>query len=1060
MKNIILILLLCLQYHLLIAQQHSISGRVVSSHDQKPLHGATISINDEVIAVSDKDGIFEFKVNDNAKELKITSLGFKDFLLKLQSEMDNYLVSMEVDHKALSEVIVSTGYQQIPKERSTGSFEEVSAELFGRVVTPNVLSRLDGITTGLYYSKLQGGDQINIRGLSTLTANTQPLIVLDNFPYEGDIKNINANDVESVTILKDAAAASIWGARSANGVIVITTKKGRFNQPLSVSLNSSISIQGKPQLMKDSRILRTEDHIAIEKYLFDKGFYNSKLTNKTSRPIISPVVEIFDQQKKGLISEADANEAINQLSAGDVRNEYLKYLYGQGVKQQYSISLFGGGNNISNAFSMGYDGDISNTIGNTNNRYTLRNETNFKAGKNIDIQFGVNYSLQKNSLNAIANIDPSGRVMYPYAKLADSDGNTLTVDRDYRDSYTDTAGRGLLLDWKYRPLDEVKYADNTFQSQDLLLKLGLKHKLNRTLSISLNGQAEKATSIMRNYYSTDTYYARNIINRYSQVVDAKVKYIVPFGGILDVDNRSLNAWATRAQLNYNNTWNDENKINIIAGGEIRESNNSSEYYRTYGFNENNLNFSIVDYLTQFPIYGNLSSPTVIPTGSINFTEYSNRLVSTYANAGYTFKNRYSFSASARKDASNLFGVSANNKWSPFWSAGAAWDISREEFCKVKNITYLKARFTYGYNGNINNGVAAVPTIELRAAADQITSIPWAMVKNLANRNLRWERSGILNVGIDFKAFENRIEGSIEYYNKNSIDLISPTAVDETSGISLMHLNVANLNTKGWDIRTRFIPIDKKVKWESQVLLTHVRNKVTKYYNESSNKSSYINFGNRITPRVGEDPYALTSYRYAGLDSIGNPIGYFKGAKSTRYADIVRTPTWDDLIIHGSSRPTWYGNFINSIQWNGFSLTANISYKLGYFFRRYSINYSTLFNSGLGHLDYYNRWKNPGDENHTSVPSLLYPVNSNRETLYANSEATVSKADNIRIQDISVSYRFQDKLAAKGILNQMEVYSYATNLGVIWVADKYGLDPDYGTNLPTPFILSFGLRKTF
>lgn len=1059
MKKIIPILLIVIWSNQLFAQQRSITGHVVSEKDGSPLQGASISFKETVIAVSDYEGFFQFNSNDNIQELKITNLGYKPYKLKLEhGKWNNYLIPMEEEIHTLADVIVSSGYQQIPKDRSTGSFEKINKELFERVVTPNILMRLDGIASGLYYSKVNGKDGINIRGLSTITGNTQPLIVLDNFPYEGDIKNINVNDIESITLLKDAAAASIWGARSANGVIVITSKKARLKQPLSVNFNTSVSIQGKPQLMKETRLLETVDQVSVERFLFEKGFYNSHLSNNTSRPLVSPVVEILNQLKYGIIDETVANEKLSALSSIDVRNEYLKHLYRKGVKQQYYVSLLNAGSNFSNSFSVGFDRDISSAIGNVSNRFSLRNGTDIRINDRLDVQLEIRYSFGKDKLNFI---DPSSDAkIYRYTRFTDVNGIPAAIDKDYRSSYLDTAGKGLLLDWKYRPLDELKYADNRLNSNDLLLRFGVNYRFNKTLGLSLNGQAEKSDEINRKYYSLNTYYARNLVNRYSQVEDEKVKHIVPLGGILDVNNVQLNSWAARVQLTYDKAWSRGGEVNMIVGGEARETVSSSEAYRTYGFNDDNLNFSSMDYLNRYPVYGNLSSPSLIPGGPANFTAYTNRLVSLYLNAGYLLKKRYSVSVSARKDASNLFGVTANNRWSPFWSVGSAWDIFKENFFKVPSVSYLKLRLTYGFNGNINNNVAGIPTIALLSGSSQITGLPGASVRNLANRDLRWERSGILNTGVDFAIFNNKINGSVEFYKKRSIDLISPTSVDETSGISLMQMNVANLSTTGWDLTLEFLPVNKKVQWKSRVLFSHVKNIVTKYFNESANKSSFINFGNRITPREGEDPYALTSYRFAGLDSVGDPIGYFQGVGSKNYSSIIRTPTWDDLVIHGSSRPVWFGNFINSITWRNFTVSANISFKLGYYFRRYSIDYSSLFSQGIGHIDYYSRWQKPGDEFRTSVPSLIYPVNNNRETYYKNSETTVSKADNIRIQDISISYAFPAGKASIGVLKEMRIYCYVTNLGILWASNRYGLDPDFGITVPPPFILSLGLRKAF
>lgn len=1041
-------------------QTIKISGKIVAAENRLALTGVSVISKGNTVGLSDSEGRFTVNVNSTDSNLLFMHSGYKAITIQIVPGKTNaYLVVMEQELRTMEEVTISTGIQQLPRERATGSFEKIDQKLFDRVVVPGVLQRLEGIATGLYYSKLPGGDEINIRGISSITAGTKPLVVVDNFPYDGDINNINANDIESITLLKDAAAASIWGARSGNGVIVITMKKGKFNQPLKVNVNASMSWQNKPALMKDPAFIRGADYAGVEEFLFDNGFYNNDLSNTISMPLVSPVVELLAKKRAGTITEAEAITAISNLSGNDIRKDMLRYLYRTGVAQQYSIGLNGGSAGITYNMNVGYDKNKSNMVGNANDRFTLSSITGIKISSKLNMQVGINYSLQSFAQNAPGRIDATNRRVYPYARLADDRGMALPIDKDFRVSFIDTVGGGRLQDWHYRPLDELKYADNTQKTQDILVRLNLRYAYSKALSLELNGQVEKAIGDQRNYYSRETFYTRDLINRFSQVNGSDIKYIVPLGGILDEYSSRLSSYAGRVQLNFNKQFSRDHQVNAIAGTEIRSAQFTGTGNRTYGFSEDNLNFTLMDYLTEFPIYMGLSYSTRVPSAAFQFTKTNTRLVSTFANAAYYYKSRYSVTASARKDASNLFGVASNDKWSPFWSVGAGWEISKEKFYRIKNLPYLKARLTYGYNGNINSGVAAIPTIDLFSAATQITNLPWARVRNLANSDLRWERSGIVNAGVDFKVFAQRVSGTVEWYRKNSIDLIAPTQVDPTSGIVTMQLNQASMRTHGIDMRLNALLINRKFTWEISILYSHVKNEVTKYGTEFVNKSSYINFSYGINPREGADPFALVSYRFAGIDSAGDPVGYFNGEKSKSYNDMALKPGWEDLVTSGSSRPTSFGNLINTVGYKGISLTFNISYKLGYYFRRNTINYGSLFYAGVGHIDFYRRWQKPGDELLTNVPAMVYPVNSNRDYFYTNSEATVSKADHIRLQDISLAYQFQNSSRAT-MIRGLQLYCYASNLGILWRANKEKLDPDFGTNLPAPFMLSFGLRKSF
>ena len=254
--------------------QTILKGRIISATDSLPLPGASIRIQGNNTGQSTAaDGSFSISINED-NVLHVSYLGYQSREINLRLQHDNpLLILLQENENRLSEVVVSTGYQSLPKERATGSFVQVDNELLNRRVSTDVLSRLEDAVPGLVFNR-QGDSRISIRGQSTISANAEPLIVLDNFPYEGDINSINPNDIESITVLKDAAAASIWGARAGNGVIVINTKKGRYKQALKVAVNSSVNIGARPDLFYEPKI-SSSDYIAMEQLLFSRGFYKA-----------------------------------------------------------------------------------------------------------------------------------------------------------------------------------------------------------------------------------------------------------------------------------------------------------------------------------------------------------------------------------------------------------------------------------------------------------------------------------------------------------------------------------------------------------------------------------------------------------------------------------------------------------------------------------------------------------------------------------------------------------------------------------------------------------------
>lgn len=1059
MKKLLTMFLLLFGFTVSQAQTGSLSGTVVSAVSGLPLAGATILSNRTAIGSAGANGSFAVAF-DAAKRYSISYQGYISQALAISpGKTSGYLVQLQPTSKTMDEISVSSGYQSIPKERATGSFEKVDAALYNRAVSTDIISRLEGIATGLFYNKTTGTPELSIRGLSTLngvSTNRAPLIVLDDFPYEGDLNNINPNDISSITVLKDAAAAGIWGARAGNGVIVITTKKGNYNQPLTVSVNANATLQQKPLLKADPNFIATPEFINVETFLFGKGYFNGNLGNTTTRPIVSPVVEMLARRRAGSISAADSAAFVNNLLGNDIRNDYLNYLNRPGLKQQYAVNLAAGSNAIGYGLNIGFDNNRSNLTGNDDKRITVNQSTRIKLAKKLELQAGINYAWQLANQNALAD----SKFYYPYAALADGNGKALSLPKDYRQAYLDTAGGGLLMDWQYRPLDELKHSAKKQQSSDLLFKLGLKYTLNKNFNAELKGQYERQTTLRENYYSTATYTTRNLVNRYSQVSGGTVKYIIPQGGILDRAMLAGKAWGLRGQLNYNAVYRLHHRISAIAGAEVKESSSDNESYRSYGYNAENLNSSLMDFVTRYPVYGSLSGASTIPLTGFGFGRTVSRLASGYVNAAWSYRNRYTLSGSARKDASNLFGVSSNNKWAPFWSAGLAWDMNRERFFKTNTVQQLKLRVTYGYTGNINNNVAAVPTISLSGPIAVITALPSATVTTLANSELRWEKAGVLNIGVDAKLLKEKLAVTAELYKKNCVDLINYYPIDPTSGLSFMNMNVASLDVKGVDLKIDADIIKRKIGWKSQLLFSYNKNTVRRFFNASASPAQFIGFNYTIVPREGADPYTLLSYKFSRLDSVGDPVGLLNGKASKDYTNILSKASWDDVEASGSTRPPVFGSFINTISYKGFSLTASVQYKFGYYFRRNTINYASLYSSWVGHKDFYKRWQRPGDELITNIPAMNYPANSNRDKFYQNSTATVCKGDNIRLADISLSYRLPVYKNKGSVLSNMELYGYVNNVGIIWRANKYGLDPDYGRDIPAPVTVSFGLRKTF
>jgi TonB-linked SusC/RagA family outer membrane protein len=1036
-----------------------IFGTLKNEANQPIVNASLIFKAGKSSSISDGQGRFTEVLKFETDTLVITHIGYRP-LIKVVTTHTRFPLDlvMIASINLLDEVVVSTGYQDIPKERATGSFYQLDNQILNERVSPDIISRLDGITSGLLFDHHDVEQQtIQIHGLSTLNYDAvSPLIVLDNFPYNGDISNINPNDIQSITILKDAAASSIWGARAGNGVIVITTKKAKANQPLNVSFNSNITLTPKPNLFTANQI-PVSSFISLQQYLFNQGYYDSMFSDP-SYPPVPAVAAILNQESNGQITAAQANQMIDQLRTQDVRTDMEKYLYQKAANQQYYLSVSGSGNKVRYLFSAGYDKDQSNLIGNGNDRLTIRSNNTFDLTSKWQLQTDIILT----SNNSTAN-SPGGYGSYttgttaisPYARLVNPDGSPAAVDLYYSKAFTDTAGAGKLLDWKYRPLQELANNDNTTKESDILLNLGSTYKFFKWLSADLKYQYEQTRNDNNNLQNLNSYSTRDLINTFTQINGDDVTYIVPKDGVLNTINSINTQNAVRGQLNFKPLLGANSNLSAILGGEIRDDVSTSQTEVTYGYDPNTLTTIPVDYTTQYPTYDGIYGNEYIFDGT-QFTQFVNRFVSLYSNAAYTLDDRYTFSASARRDASNLFGVSTNQKWVPLWSAGYMWKIDREKFYHLSWLPQLTLRLTYGSSGNLAPNVSALTQISYYSANSSPIHVPYVGIQAPPDPTLTWEEVKTLNMGLDYSMFNNRVSGSVDYYIKHSDNLINGALLDPTVGFGSATINSASIFSKGSDVVINTLNTTGSFKWRTSLLFNYVNFKVIKDLSPPSS-AGLVSDGTYIFPVPNYNPYVIVSYKWAGLDpKTGDPQGYVNGAVSKNYEDIEQNPI-SAQVVSGSALPPIFGTFRNTVDYDRFSLAANITYKFDYYFRKPTTNYGTLITTGQGYTDFDQRWQKPGDELHTNVPSFIYPDDPLRDLFYQESSINVLRADNIKLTDIYLSYDLSDKVRYVGI-KSLQVYFYTSQLNLIlWKANHAGIDPDLLYGIEPPKTYSIGLK---
>lgn len=983
------------------------------------------------------------------------------FTGNLRQDITMYVKEIELQQ---SEIVISTGYQRIPKERATGSFVVVDSMMLNRSVSTNILNRLDGIVPGLLFIKNVASNStdplINIRGRSTLFANDQPLIVVDGFPYDGELSNINPNDIKNISILKDAAAASIWGVRSGNGVIVLTTKSGKYSLRPLVEFNSNITMGNKPDVYYNPNFIASKDLIGIEKFLFDKKFFDADINDPTK--VISPVVQILDANRAGGLSLENTNFILDSLGSLDVRREIEKYYYRRSLSQQYSIGISGGSDRYSYRLSLGYDQNTFNLVGNNNTRATISLVNTYNLAKNLEVQSNIYITDTKSDNNNTLgsfNVAGNKNSLYPYVSLGDFN-NPFYIERDYNRSFINTASKsGKYLPWNYYPLSEIGYADNRRSHLDNRIILGLKYKILEGLDVSANYQYEKQITESNIFFTDSSYYVRNLYNMFTDTI--KGINPVPKGGILNNQKSNLTAHRIRAMLSFYRSIGRQGFLSTLLGAEVNDTRITGNSRTAYGYDKSKGTEISIDqnhYYPTRPVGGSRLLPI-----SNGFTGFTDRYISYFGNAGYTWRNKYTATLSGRIDKSNLFGVETNQKQVPLYSAGISWDLSKEVFYHFEALSYLKLRATYGFNGNVDKTVSAITIIQ-QLNNYNYSNDPYGSILNPNNPQLQWEKTKIINTGVEFSLKSGFLSGTLEYYTKEGLQLIGFSPLPPSSGLTQFKGNTANSKGKGTDIQLIIKPVRKSnFSLITTLNYSYVIDKVSKYDLKSTASYYLSGSAGTITPLVDKAINGIFAYKWAGLDhETGKPLGYLNGRESADYAAILSGTSFDSLVFVGSARPTQYGSVMNTISYKSVSLSFNLVYKLGYYFRRSGIQYGGLFYNWKGHQDFTKRWQNPGDELKTEVPSMPdLPYDANRDNFYMYTEALVSKGDHLRFQDVNLSYKLPVEKAFGNTLKSAYLYFYMNNIGILWRANKNNLDPDtYESSLPIPRSYALGFKCSF
>ncbi len=1044
-----------------------VSGIVTSAEDGATLPGVSVYVKGTTIGtVSDENGNYSLSIPEDLDVLVFSAIGYqtKEVLILGRSTID---VELEVDVRILEEVVVaSTGYQTIDRERATGSFHVIGPEQIDRPTT-NLATRLIGTTAGMQASlDVDGNPTFEIRGQTSLFAVASPLVVVDGFPIEGDFNSVNPNDVESVTVLKDAAAASIWGARAANGVIVITTKRAERDMPLQVQFSAFTRIGSKMDLdyvrphapsdqTVDFEVLASDKWQALAPV--DGSFpYHFRAFSDASTAIV--------ENRLGHMSDADLQATLDILRNQDNRDQIYDHLLANPVNTQYNLSISGSTGRLNNMFSFLFERNQSNFQESYNRRYAVNYRANAQVFDWLSADFDAYLQNNRNTNSGVGLGDI--QFMSPYEMLLDNNGAYTNIQRFYWPIMErEVPLENFPYDWTYNPIQEIKNRDLTSNQLNARLRTGLTFRIMEGLNLSSRIQYENFNTHTRNVYNENTWYVRNTVNAstsWDQSTDETERNL-PLGGILSQSRVGIEAFSFRNQLNLNRQISSRHEVNAVAGTEF--TSRVRQFFGhplTYGYDDDRLTVG------SFPngpggTYHRLTNyrgrnQTFSYTNSFSYG--TERFFSLYGNAAYTFDAKYTLSASARTDASNFISDDPSYRYAPFWSVGLGWQLHKETFMQeIDWLDRLNVRLTYGFNGNVDRSTAFQPLINVGGTPNVHTGDFQASISSFGNPSLRWEKTGTTNLGMDYSVLGGRLFGSFDIYHKDGKDLIATISIPAVAGTTSQRLNNAEMINRGIELTlgTYQNIRGNDIVWRGNLNFSYNHNEITNLY--IANYAAWALYGGGTRAYVeGHNANSNWRFEYAGVHD-GQPMIYGAGDDLYDFTGWTPGDGRDFMLNTGTLVAPYTLGTTHFFKIYDFNVSFIMTAKLGHVFNRLGFNYPVLWTSRLLPNNKLSEVME-GDMNEI-VPLPLQDEEPRYyfwSRFYPYLSYLTESASHIRMQEVNITYNVPQSLMARFNLNaQPQIYIQGNDLFTI-LFNKSGEDPEYpvGGMKPEPKF-TFGVK---
>lgn len=1081
------------------AASRQVQGVVISSEDNMPLIGASVYIKAEDLSkdgnsptitgvITDIDGKFNISVPEGVTRLFCSYVGHEVQELKLVPGKDQYEITLFPSAQMLDAVVV-TGYQTVERRKLTAAVGKlnISDETIGAV--KSIDQALAGQIAGLSVTSTSGAPgapaKIRIRGTSSLNGTQDPLWVLDGIPLEGtdvpqsnvlnDVSNIqqssiaglNPADIENITVLKDAAATAIYGARAANGVIVITTKKGKVGKPV---INFSSKFTYMPTLSTNRlNMLNSQEKVDLELELLRSNFAYGD--NKGGVSKIISGYGLTDAYKKGgwgaLTPEAQTD--ISRLR--NTETDWGDILFRDAFNQEYSLSLSGGNERVTYYTSIGYYQENGNVKGVGLDRLNIVAKTSYKVNRML--KFGVSLFVNRRN-NKTYLTDTYGlvnpvyysRKANPYYQPFDVNGNYV-YDFDVQNNSDTDLGFNIFEERKNTSNEETINALSSIFDAELRFN----DKLKFTTQLGL--QLDKAS---KEQIADKESFSMRIIRKNSKYWDSASqsnKYFIPDGGVHKAYENTNSQITWKAMGEYRDSFNDIHKLEVMVGTELRKTWYETLFSAGYGFDRQTLTtkpvvFPDEDRARQFPLHQK--------------TYKENAYVSFFSTASYSLMNRYTFGGSIRFDGSDLFGVDKKYRYLPLYSVSGLWRLSNEPFMQGtrKWMDNLAFRVSYGIQGNIDKNTS--PFLLGKYIVDNILpggSEHMIDINSAPNKKLRWEKTQSVNVGLDFSVLNQAINLSVDYYYRKGTDLIGKQMLPLETGFVSTNINWASMVNKGVEVSlsTRNVAT-KNFSWYTNLNFAYNNNKVLR---------EAIPEAQTIPGREGYPVDAIFAIKTAGLDEEGYPLFYDKEGEKVTLKELYRlqdpfglgftvnsdvTPAEERSFYSyiGSQDTPYTGGLINTFSYKNWELTANLSFNLGGYVRTTpSYNFINFDRGQNVNSDILDRWTPENTDGR--LPALItsekradeYYWYDQKSEIYKNLDIWVKKLNYFRLQNLRLGYRLPEKMTKSLGMGSASVAIEGRNLLVFGSSYKNFLDPESMYNPyapPIPKSITFSLNLNF